>query len=208
MRTHETRTVELRWFADGSVPEEVKRWFERIRDRPPLSRTDLYLHPGDAELNVKLRGDSDVIQVKQRFGSTDVRLCETLAGSAEEWYKWSFDLDESPPFPDVDSTGRWIPVEKSRRKIHLNSTRLSEAFPADPDFEVEAEYANVSIGERNVWTFCIEVEGPHVPTESLVEYGSAVIDDAFPCSFEPSQSFGYSRLLERVVSANTVAETT
>ena len=50
-------TIETRWFYAGRLPAAVLAWFEALGPAPDEqpARTDHYLQPTDAGLNVKLR---------------------------------------------------------------------------------------------------------------------------------------------------------
>lgn len=60
-------------------------------------------------------GDPPRIELKWRLGTTARSFTAAVTGMIEQWYKWSFALAESATLWDDNTTGLWLPVEKTRR---------------------------------------------------------------------------------------------
>ena len=81
-------TLEVRWFANGSIPVSVARWFEDTAPRFDVERrVDSYLLTGRSDLGVKRR-DHGPIEVKERhrIGSS-MSFGGRLTARVEEWHK-------------------------------------------------------------------------------------------------------------------------
>lgn len=110
-------TAEVRWFYKGDVPEAVVAWFGALPGEPAEeARTDRYLRPTDAALNLKWREGQ--VEVKRRDAPGDLfRFHQRATGRIEPWRKWSFDVAERTSARTSGDGALWADVSKARRKI-------------------------------------------------------------------------------------------
>lgn len=155
-------TAEVRWFLEGPIPAEARRWFRAVAGDPEVEvRTDRYVRPTSPDgLGVKWR--SGKLEVKRRVEVVgEEQVHARVAGRVERWRKWSFPL--APPAELAQPAGDWIAVAK-RRQVRY--------FAADPDRirwvesgEIPAhlcglELGAVRIGDAEWWSVCLEAFGP------------------------------------------------
>lgn len=108
-------TLEVRWFAPGEAPLEVKHWFENgLGDlSPPETREDRYFKIPWERLNLKRRqGNLELKWRQQELGSHT--LGDRLEGNVERWQKWT---GLNPLLALLPATG-WITVTKRRTQRH------------------------------------------------------------------------------------------
>lgn len=192
-------TLELRWFMEGDVPAAVTAWFDGLGRAPEAqpARTDLYLRPTDASLNVKVREGR--LEIKRRLeasGLLDVHA--DGSGCVERWRKWSFALaTDAADFVDADAA--WIPVRKARwlRLYDVADGRSPVAVHGFyPERGCALELARVEAVDRNWWSLCFEAFAPTGPlTPLLQETARAVFTRGTPPRLDPAHSVGYPEWL-------------
>ncbi|MFC7227651.1 hypothetical protein N0B31_09575 [Salinirubellus salinus] len=193
----ETNALEVRWFGDGPPPEPLREWFGRLGDADAGSRTDLYLAPTDAALNLKLRDEGDgFVEVKRRLGAPVSRTVGgEVDGHVEQWYKWSFSLDERAALRARDPTGLWVPVQKSRLLHRLDGDDASASGVAGPTAHVEL--TAVTTPTANAWTVGVEVAGPAAELEPAFDAAVAtVFAEPCPAALTEARSVGYAAWLD------------
>ena len=189
-------TAEVRWFYPGSVPEEVGAWFRALPGEPTEeARTDRYLRPTDAALNLKVREGQ--VEVKRRDAEGDlVRVHENVTGRIERWRKWSFDAAER-----TSADGAfWMTVAKARRKIryriepdgqvvaHLGEERLTKGC--------DLEVARIAIQDDRWWSLCLEAFGDEAAVhDTLVRTAHHVFGTGHPPRLDAAHSKGYAAWL-------------
>lgn len=195
-------TLETRWFDDTPLPADLYEWFETLGSVDPSHWTDFYLPTSDPALNLKYREGK--VQVKHRLAPPIRRsFGPHVTGHCEQWIKWSFpSADGSPHLREIDDTGLWLPVRKTRQRHRFtgdDQQSLSEALPTSPPAAIEIELTEISVDEETAWSLCIEAEGP---AESLLDTltgaGSALFTETFPISLSAQQSFGYVQWLQQL----------
>lgn len=113
-------TLELRWFSQGTPPQEVERWFSTDCPGELLGsseeREDWYLFTPECNyLNIKLRQGS--LEVKWRKAELGVlRFAECWEGKVEKWVKWRCEDSTQESLVPADIVGEraWIGVKKKR----------------------------------------------------------------------------------------------
>ena len=124
-------TLEVRWFYQGRIPEDIRKWFARSDPAPTCepARTDYYLClPKSNDLGIKLREGR--IEIKQRvhqYGS--VQFHRQATGLIEHWHKWSLPLAMTQTGLEeiLVPESSWTGVRKERL---LRGYRCDDASPA------------------------------------------------------------------------------
>ena len=163
-------TTEVRWFMQGSLPDEVARWFERLGAVVEAeARTDRYLVPAAAnEPGVKLREGQ--LQVKARTEVLGVeRLASGVEGMVETYRKWSLPVAEDALPPVIG----WADVAKTRRvRLFTPEQGLTETTEW-----VEAgcgvEVGEAVLGQGVWWTVCLEAFGPDAEAQRALLQATA-----------------------------------
>ena len=183
----ELNTLEVRWFGDGDPPAQLLDWLNTQGSVERTHRRDLYFAGGTAGRNLKLRGgDSPRIELKWRLDTTVRSFTAAVTGMIEQWYKWSFALAESTTLWDDNTTGLWLPVEKTRR-LYTRSVPVND-ITATAQFEV----TELQVNGKSAWTCGLEVDGPpSTLVEAFQRVETTLLDEAFPLSLSATASMGY-----------------
>jgi hypothetical protein len=200
----ETNSLEVRWFGDGSPPDDVRAWFTDLGSVDAGSRTDRYLAPPSPSFNLKLRGDGASVEVKRRLGAPVSRtFADGVAGRVEQWYKWSFPLEGRSGLEERDPTGHWVPVEKTRL-LHALDGAAGPLADRPEDLTAHVELTEVTAPEAHVWTVGAEVAGPVAALEPAFDaLSTELFGGAFPVTFTEGRSFGYAAWLARTGAGGT-----
>lgn len=196
----ETNALEVRWFGDGTPPEPLREWFDglgAVGAADASTRTDLYLAPTDAALNLKLRDECDgFVEVKRRLGAPAPRTFgDGVDGHVEQWYKWSFSLDSRSDLRARDPTGLWVPVEKSRLLHRLDGDDALASGTERPTAHVEL--TAVTTPTAHAWTVGVEVAGAAADLEpAFDDTVAAVFADGCPTALAEARSVGYAAWLD------------
>ena len=191
-------TVELRWFFAGRLPQSAVGWFRAFgtnEQQPP--RTDRYLRPSDAAMNVKLREGR--VEAKRRMAAPHyVVLGGSHGGQMAQWCKWSFALAEPPG--DLDDN--WVPVRKTRWLLRYAWTDGMLEVTRDADLEprCEVELSEVEVLGRPWWSLCCEASGDEadVLTSFALQTARHLADSNPPHTLKPEASYGYPAWLLRL----------
>ncbi len=191
----ELNTLEVRWFGDGAVPDGLLNWLDAQGSVDCAHRSDLYFGGGTSGRNLKLRGgDSPRIELKWRLGATPWSFTDDLAGTAEQWYKWSFRLAEPATLWEEDTTDLWILVDKIRRLCTRPVT------VGDTDVTAQLEVTQLQVRGSSAWTCGLEVDGPpSVLVDALERAGDRFFDARFPRPLTEKTSQGYVAWLEKTI---------
>ncbi|NMG11634.1 hypothetical protein [Brasilonema sp. UFV-L1] len=162
-------TYELRWFNPGTVPQDIKFWFEQnclISPRqPPEEREDLYLYsPGCDFLGVKLRHGR--LEVKWRKAELGIMYFgDFVQGRAEKWGKWLCCDDTQESFhPNlVLGNSSWISVQKVRYSQRYQVLREFSPQPVSTKAHIDngctVELTHLMIQENFWWSLAFEAFG-------------------------------------------------
>jgi hypothetical protein len=191
-------SAEVRWFYRGNPPDAVAEWFDTFDPSSEPSRTDWYLQPTDAAMNVKWREGQ--IQPKRRDApGEDVAFADDIHGLLERWRKWSFALDEEAQV-DLSEQALWQAVEKSRlmKKFQRDENGRIMPVSADgyPDAGCQVELASLEAKDEMWWSLCFESFGPEAQLRDLlVETAAHVFHNGSPPTLERAHSLGYAAWL-------------
>jgi hypothetical protein len=155
-------TSEVRWFAHGSLPDDVVAWFARQDAISAVEeRYDTYLVSGNAGMGVKYRNQL-VLEVKWcHTTDTNLDLGHGLHVPMLRWLKWRpAELDAAWSGPDI---GR-VDVHKVVLTSSFASIDGSVAPHALPGIAsvpaCKIELAAVEVGNVAAWTLGLEASGP------------------------------------------------
>lgn len=203
-------TAEVRWFYTGPIPPETEAWFQQgagdVTREPP--RTDRYLRlPNTDGLNVKLREGR--LEVKQRVGqATLVPFHDRVAGSVEQWRKWSFELVEpaSAPSSIASTDPSWIAVRKERRlrtyQAKDGEVVVARGAPDSPAEGCELELTRIQAAGQAWWTLAFEAFGDEsILQEELLLVARHVFSVDRPPLLQAGDSYGYAAWLTNISQA-------
>ncbi|HMB93620.1 MAG TPA: hypothetical protein VKP65_22400 [Rhodothermales bacterium] len=193
-------SAEVRWFYRGSPPDAVSAWFDLLDPHAEPPRTDWYLRPTDAAMNVKWREGQ--MQPKRRDAPGEaITFAENIHGLIERWRKWSIALQKEGP-ADFSREPLWQPVTKSRlmRTFQRDGDRRIVPVPAPaddyPDVGCQVELARLETEAEVWWSLCFESFGLEVQLRDLlVETATHVFSNGMPPTLDLSHSSGYAEWL-------------
>ena len=140
-------SAEIRWFAEGDTPDEVRERFTKAGlavDEEP--RVDEYLVlPGATVTGVKFReypgDDRASFEIKTRTSEpVTLRAAGSAEGIMDTWVKWSCRPTDPASFRQSITAGKelWVYVEK-RRCLRMFSMDSGEPVEVDPRTDRPAE---------------------------------------------------------------------
>jgi hypothetical protein len=170
-------SLELRWFFQGEIPEEVKRWFnkgsfdnERSFVEKEEAYQDIYLfNPEVIYSSVKFRNESFGIKWRKNTLPITIRINKTnISGIAEEWKSWELKDDKASEeiqlYMERNDKHPWMKINKNRQrycfKISDTTKGLSEPETGGSNADFSVELTNVIL-EKNKdiswWTIGIDL---------------------------------------------------
>ncbi len=202
-------TTELRWFADGPLPDDVVGWFTcngTMGHRE--QRTDVYRIDDYHDMGVKRRfGDTLELKSRRGVGSSFV-LHYGLVAPLEEWRRCS----PADGLVDTATDDEWIDVHKLVYKRRFSSDGQENVWfngsPPDLDAGCDLEVAAVSVGDIESWTFALAAFGLAGRREHAlnVAWEALVADNPCPVGFAAlfNRSCGYPQWLSRWESSEVL----
>jgi hypothetical protein len=199
-------SMEIRWFYPGALPKVLVTWLAEKVNGPVAQpmRQDHYLRlPGNGALGIKLREGG--MEIKRREGASQaVTFGPRVAGLAERWRKWRFDLaggQEAAGF--LIPPGAWVTVEKRRylQRYRLEDGNGLESIDLGQGAEqgCEFEVSSLQAGSRTWWSVCFEAFGRESSLETnLMASAGHVLGDDWPLPLGLDRSYGYPTWLEEV----------
>jgi hypothetical protein len=170
-------SLELRWFFQGKVPEEVKRWFNKgsfDNEKSFLEKEetyqDIYLfNPEVIYSSVKIRNENFGIKWRKNTFPITIRSNKTsISGIAEEWKLWELKDDKTSEeiqmYMEKNDKQPWMKINKNRQryyfKISDTTTGLLEPETGGSNADFSMELTN-AILEKNKdiswWTIGIDL---------------------------------------------------
>jgi hypothetical protein len=124
---------EVRWFFEGSMPDDIGRWFGSGDDgHDEAARVDQYLLlPNCATTGVKVREGR--LEVKSNMRAAEaLGYADEISGYRDTWVKWSCKADDVEALMTMlGSTGdTWASVRKQRR---LRKFSFDSGSPVEVD---------------------------------------------------------------------------
>jgi hypothetical protein len=154
-------TTELRWFAEGPIPVDVRAWFTGGDTRGAVEdRCDSYRLDDQPAVGVKRRFRT-TLELKTRQSVEDhLSLAPGLSGRREVWRKWS----PAGGFAESSAPWPWLDVGKTviKRRFSVGGSELEHSAEVDT-MEVagcDVEVAAVRVGDVDAWTFAFAAFGP------------------------------------------------
>ena len=191
-------SAEIRWFIKGKIPLEVFDWFIGLNENyvNQAERTDYYLHPiSDDSLGIKLREGR--VEVKQRLNHIgNITPGENVAGIAEKWQKWSFELKEANHiFSDSFIQNKWLPVNKTRILVNYGITEdniVAQKEEVSYKNGCLTELTSVLINKKEWWTLGLEAYGEENRLlDNLVLISHLILNDKVNIRFSLNDSLSY-----------------
>jgi hypothetical protein len=190
-----TQTIEVRWFYPGSLPDEIRNWFDTLgaAQSPADARSDFYLQSSSPDLGVKIRqGNLEVKHLQQQFGKIEVeRLGE---GKVEQWSKWICDDRAAHP-PQVGEQG-WIQVDKIRQQRFYRVEFIDsiQLIPIDTPMQDAAaiEITDLRLRGESWWTIACEYLGNNISIDRqfsplvcslLLKYPLSISTHSISCGY-------------------------
>jgi hypothetical protein len=170
-------SLEMRWFFQGKIPEEVKRWFNKVfldNEKPFLEKEetyqDIYLfNPEVSYSSVKFRNENFGIKWRKNTYPIAIRINKTnISGVAEEWKLWEIKNDKTSEeiqmYMDRNDKHPWIKINKNRQRYHFKisdkTKELLEPETGRSNSDCSMELTNVIL-EKNKdiswWTIGIDL---------------------------------------------------
>lgn len=183
-------TTEMRWWWRGRSPPPVDAWFARLRGVVrDETRTDRYLVLAtDEDMGVKVRAGERLEIKTLSHRERDVAVSDTVVGTLEQWFKWSFPLAAAPPGEaEIDQNpGTWIRTYKSRWLVEVEDCVI--------------ELAEVDVGDERWWSLAAEAAGTGETGRGRLGAGLRWLVAADPppqLDLTDDRSYGYPELLVR-----------
>src|SRR5215207_7440902 len=170
-------SLEMRWFFQGKVPEEVKRWFNKgsfDNEKSFLEKEetyqDIYLfNPEVTYSSVKFRNENFVIKWRKNTFPITIRINRTIiSGIAEEWMLWELKDDKTSEeiqlYMEKNDKHPWMKINKNRQryyfKISDTTKGLLEPETGGSNADFSMELTNIIL-EKNKdiswWTIGIDL---------------------------------------------------
>lgn len=199
------KSIETRWFFQGTAPPEVVQWFSTALAMVQTPRVDTYLHtPGTPDLGIKLREGR--IEIKQRVKQLGSHTFHPhVTGVAESWNKWGFPINSVDTAVGMEPTA-WIPVVKERtlRQYQIISAGRIRAIPAwlFPLQRSSIELTNILLNDTPWWSLGFEAIGTDIDLFTPLQTTAAL---AFKASGFPPLSAEHSYSYPKWIDMNYVS---
>jgi hypothetical protein len=170
-------SLELRWFFQGKVPDEVKRWFNKgsfDNEKSFLEKEEIYqdiylFNPEVIYSSVKFRNENFGIKWRKNTFPITIRSNKTsISGIAEEWKLWELKDDKTSEeiqmYMEKNDKQPWMKINKNRQryyfKISDTTTGLLEPETGGSNADFSMELTNAVL-EKNKdiswWTIGIDL---------------------------------------------------
>ncbi|ACK69528.1 hypothetical protein PCC7424_1075 [Gloeothece citriformis PCC 7424] len=192
------QTLEVRWFIEGQLPNNIKHWFwddcpgqlhQRIES--PETREDLYLYLPKCQIlsfkfrqkNLEIKWRKDEFGIEKFLSPLNLNSYNYLTdwkGKVERWLKLEYCNETVKDKLDVEhkQNQTWINVQKQRwQRIYK---------------QVEFEISSLKICQTNWWTIAAEMEEKDKNSEQ--DFYQAIKEFSQTYSHKnlsPEQSYAY-----------------
>ena len=197
-------TSEIRWFVDGGLPPEVRRWFSQGGSTGLGEvRRDIYRIDGQVDIGVKRRFTT-VLELKLRMEAPRViEVHPGIVGRLERWQRWS----PAEGLVHLHDAAAWLAVDKAIVKRRTGAD--GREVPLTPETRAmtgdgcDAEVASVSVGERQAWTLALAAFGDGHDHGRTLELAWERVADGRPgpnrLRLDHANSCGYPEWLAGIV---------
>ena len=191
-------TTEIRWFATGEVPRDVRRRFSAAA--VAHERCDRYLLDARTDVGVKFR-NGETLELKTRLetGPT-VELTGGPVGVLELWRKWT----PADGLVQHSASQQWISVDKwiAKRRFSLEGAELEVSPAPNGGSFCDVEIVAVHAGGTAAWSFAFAAHGPQCRRLVTIRAAWRAIQRADApttreVGFDRHQSMGYPEWLGR-----------
>jgi hypothetical protein len=211
--------MELRWFVQGGLHDDLSKWFENSRLVPNAvgeftpsidERDDTYLGlPYTAALGIKLR-KGERIEIKERLHDQGMQVLRAdVEGRVEQWVKWSFLLSlQNTNSPNTSLLGdAWTVVQKVRRTRKLEVRSATLVIEVDPNSKPEdvpegcnLELTTLHARNQSWYSLGFEAFGQlgSVEENFALVVREVLMHSRFP-PMKAQNSFGYPEWLRRIL---------
>lgn len=134
-------SLELRWFFQGGVPDEINRWFnkeflnnEEFSLEKQESYQDIYLfNPEVKYSSIKFRNENFVIKWRNNTLPINMKIKNRfILGNVEDWIFWNFKginaSEEIHQYIDKNNKHPWIKINKKRQRITYKFSNNQKEF--------------------------------------------------------------------------------
>lgn len=182
-------TAELRWFARGTLPEDIAHWFQQdcLGEQQPSAeeREDVYLYlPSCNYLGIKLRQER--LEIKWRKAELGMlRFRDRVEGKAEKWVKWTCEdpTDEMFKPAAVVEKGPWVSVKKVRSQHQYENCAV--------------ELTKLNVRGNDWWSLAFEAVGDDINLmDNLQTVASSVFKSYRNPKLEFEDSYAYPSWLQ------------
>lgn len=151
-------TTEVRRFAGGPPPSDVRTWFGVSADDRE-ERCDRYLVDQVADVGIKERGGQTLELKVRRSVGPSIDLGRGLRGTLEDWSKWS----PADDVIDIPEQARCVSVinEVSKRRFAVAGAELPVAAEPVAGCDVEVTHVMAS-GHVQAWSLADAAFGPEM----------------------------------------------
>ena len=193
-------TTEIRWFATGTPPQSLLRWFTRSETTGVVEeRCDTYRVDGHPDIGVKWRHRTTLeLKVRRSVGHS-LELTHGLVGCTESWRKWS----PADGLVAADRAGdHHVDVHK---EVVRRFFAPSEEAGSPEVGGCHAEITTIRVAELDMWSVALAAFGTTESSrESIVAAWDALNQqDPVPSSLAESLEVcaGYPAWLSLIVLA-------
>ncbi len=165
------QTIEVRWFYQGALPDEIGKWFDTAGERLENidTRSDVYLQSSAPDIGVKSRqGNLEVKYRQQELG--EFAIDGMGSSRIEQWSKWIC-MDDGAGLSPVKLANRpgWLKVDKIRdRRLYRVEfgDPISLTQIATPTASIASiELTQLQVLGQNWWTVACEYFGNEIEIE-------------------------------------------
>jgi hypothetical protein len=185
-------SLELRWFFQEKIPEDVKRWFNKgsfDNENPFLEKEetyqDIYLfNPEVIYSSVKFRNGNFGIKWRKNTFPITIRINKSnISGIAEEWKLWEIKDDKTSEeiqlYMQRNDNHPWMKINKNRQRYYFKISDTTKGLlepeigKANADFSMELTNAAL---EKNKdiswWTIGIDLFEKNSDSDNTSNYGN------------------------------------
>lgn len=197
-------STEIRWFFEGTLPLEIKKFFEKNNSRNSIEkRIDYYLLVKDIDhVGIKMRNSRLEIKWRRNIFQFNFPYSD-LEGNIEGWTRWEW--NDKASFIEIESifektkSNPWIKVIKKRmqRKFKIYEDKIITTSPGELHSDFAMEITELIANRQVWWSLALDSF-----TGKDIQYFNQIIKsqltDNIKISLRKEWSFGYPHWLGQV----------